>query len=118
MGCHQASDRSRSSFFFSSRRRHTRSLRDWSSDCALPICEQLQRFVKVTKSYWPGLFACYGSKDIPRTNNDLEHLFGSHRYHERRASGRKRASPGLVVMRSEERRVGKECRSWWAEHRV
>src|SRR6266403_3337235 len=24
-------------FFFSSRRRHTRSLRDWSSDCALPI---------------------------------------------------------------------------------
>src|SRR5690349_23398551 len=24
-------------FFFSSRRRHTRSLRDWSSTCALPI---------------------------------------------------------------------------------
>src|SRR5260221_6135208 len=24
-------------FFFSSRRRHTRSLCDWSSDCALPI---------------------------------------------------------------------------------
>ena len=23
--------------------------------------------------------------DLPRTNNDLEHLFGSHRYHERRA---------------------------------
>src|ERR1039458_10682310 len=25
-------------FFFSSRRRHTRCLSDWSSDCALPIC--------------------------------------------------------------------------------
>src|SRR5699024_12028178 len=25
-------------FFFSSRRRHTRSKRDWSSDVALPIC--------------------------------------------------------------------------------
>src|SRR5699024_11997494 len=25
-------------FFFSSRRRHTRSKRDWSSTCALPIC--------------------------------------------------------------------------------
>src|SRR3989440_1345132 len=25
-------------FFFSSRRRHTRSDRDWSSECALPIC--------------------------------------------------------------------------------
>jgi len=61
------------------------------------VCEQLGHFVKVTKSYWPGLFRCYASKDIPRTNNDLEHLFGSHRYHERRASGRRRASPGLVV---------------------
>jgi hypothetical protein len=38
--------------------------------------------------------------DLPRTNNDLEHAFGSHRYHERRASGRRRASPGLVVMGS------------------
>lgn len=58
---------------------------------------QLRHFVRVTMSYWPGLFACYGSPDIPRTNNDLEHLFGSHRYHERRSSGRKRAAPGLVV---------------------
>ena len=34
---------------------------------------------------------------LPRTNDDLEQLFGSHRYHERRCSGRKVASPGLVV---------------------
>src|SRR5439155_6741068 len=61
------------------------------------VAAQLRHFVKVTKSYWRGLFACYRSADIPRTNNDLEHLFGSHRYHERRASGRKRSSPGLVV---------------------
>ena len=61
------------------------------------VADPLRHFVKVTKSYWPGLFACYQSADIPRTNNDLEHLFGSHRYHERRASGRKRGSPGLVV---------------------
>ncbi len=58
---------------------------------------QLQNFVKVTKSYWPGLFRCYESVDIPRTNNDLEHLFGSYRYHERRATGRKTASAGMVV---------------------
>jgi hypothetical protein len=62
--------------------------------------KQLQHFVKVTKSYWPGLFRCYSSRYLPRTNNDLEQLFGSHRYHERRASGRKSASPGLVVMGS------------------
>jgi hypothetical protein len=64
------------------------------------VTEQLRWFVKVTKSYWGGLFHCYDSPDIPRTNNDLEHLFGSHRYHERRASGRKQASPGLVVQGS------------------
>jgi hypothetical protein len=60
----------------------------------------LKQFLKVTKSYWPGLFRCYESPDVPRTNNDLEHTFGSHRYHERRASGRRRGSPGLVVMGS------------------
>jgi hypothetical protein len=62
--------------------------------------QQLRHFVKVTQSYRPGLFHCYASAELPRTNNDLEHLFGSHRYHERRASGRKVASPGLVVMGS------------------
>lgn len=54
-------------------------------------------FVKVSRSYWPGLFACYDTPDLPRTNNDLEQLFGSHRYHERRASGRKGGSPGTVL---------------------
>jgi len=57
----------------------------------------LKHFLKVTKSFWGGLFACYQSPDLPRTNNDLEHAFGSHRYHERRSSGRRRAAPGLVV---------------------
>jgi hypothetical protein len=61
------------------------------------VREQLRNFAKVTKSYWPGLFRCYESVDIPRTNNDLEHLFGSYRYHERRASGRKSVSAGMVV---------------------
>ena len=58
----------------------------------------LKHFLRVTKSYWGGLFRCYESSDLPRTNNDLEQTFGSHRYHERRASGRRQASPGLVVM--------------------
>ena len=60
----------------------------------------MRHFLKVTQSYRPGLFHCYDSAELPRTNNDLEHAFGSHRYHERRASGRRRASPGLVVMGS------------------
>ena len=57
----------------------------------------LANFRKVTRSYWPGLFHCYEVEDLPRTDNDLEQLFGAHRYHERRCSGRKVASPGLVV---------------------
>jgi hypothetical protein len=57
----------------------------------------LSTFRKVTTSYWPGLFHCYDHVDLPRTNNELEQYFGSARYHERRASGRKQASPGLVV---------------------
>lgn len=54
-------------------------------------------FLKVTKSYWPGLFHCYEVPDLPRTNNDLEQFFGSARHHERRVTGQKVASPGLVV---------------------
>lgn len=57
----------------------------------------VDHFVKVTRSYWPGLFCCYDIPQLPRTNNALEQLFGSHRYHERRATGRKGASPALVL---------------------
>src|SRR5438874_5455771 len=57
----------------------------------------VDHFLKVSRSYWPGLFACYETPDLPRTNNGLEQAFGSHRYHERRATGRKGASPALVL---------------------
>jgi hypothetical protein len=61
------------------------------------LSEPLRQFVKVSRSYEPGLFHSYDVAGLPRTNNDLEQLFGSHRHHERRCSGRKVASPGLVV---------------------
>ena len=54
-------------------------------------------FLKVTRSYWSGLFHCYDVPGLPRTNNDLEHLFGQHRYLERRITGRKVVSPALVI---------------------
>jgi hypothetical protein len=62
-----------------------------------PLESAVRHFLKVTGSYWPGLFVCYTCPDIPRTNNDLEHVFGSVRYHERRASGRKVAAPMFLV---------------------
>jgi len=62
-----------------------------------PLAAAVEHFLKVTASYWPGLFHCYDLTDLPRTNNALEQLFGSHRHHQRRATGRHRASPTLVV---------------------
>lgn len=53
-------------------------------------------FLKVSRSYWPGLFYCYDDRDLPRTNNALEQQFGSYRWHERRITGRKMASPAMV----------------------
>ena len=57
----------------------------------------LDHFRKVARSYRPGLFHAADVMDLPRTNNALEQLFGSQRYHERRATGRKTASPGAVL---------------------
>ena len=54
-------------------------------------------FLKVTASYWPGLFSCYDIPGLPRTNNGLEQYFGSARYHQRRASGRIHATAATVV---------------------
>lgn len=59
--------------------------------------EQTRHFLRVTRSYGNGLFHCYHVAGLPRTNNALEQTFGSVRYHERRASGRKVASPSLVT---------------------
>jgi len=66
-------------------------------DRAGDLSEAIEHFGKVSRSYRPGLFHCYSVADLPRTNNDLEHEFGSQRHHERRASGRKTASPALVL---------------------
>lgn len=60
------------------------------------LAPAVAHFHKVTRSYWPGLFPCYSVPDLPRPNKALEQFFGAHRYHERRATGRKVASPALV----------------------
>lgn len=64
-------------------------------------------FFKVTASYRPHLFACYdplpGTPEqreplyLPRTNNDLEHLFGTYRHLERRITGAKIGSEHVVI---------------------
>lgn len=59
--------------------------------------QAVAHFLKVTESYGPHLFFCYQVPDLPCTNNDLEQAFGQVRFHERRATGRRGALPGLVV---------------------
>src|SRR5437879_6790697 len=75
-------------FFFSSRRRHTRYIGDWSSDVCSSDLEghELAEILK-----WGG--RDYGqlvTLDIP--------------------------GAGKLTLRSEERRVGKECRSRWSPY--
>lgn len=57
----------------------------------------INHFLKITRSYWSGLFHCYEVKDLPRTNNDLERTFGVLRHHQRRCTGRKVAPSSLVI---------------------
>src|SRR5690349_22223969 len=82
-------------FFFASRRRHTRSLRDWSSDvCSSDLDFQAALGVEVA-----ALPPDEVIRAILRAPVDL--LFNG----------------GIgTVVRSEERRVGKECRSRWSPH--
>src|SRR2546421_9518115 len=88
-------------FFFSSRRRHTRSDRDWSSDvCSSDLLAALVGDVMDTSRIVAGTFT-YRFGDV-----DLGALV--------------RDSVATVALaqdeRSEERRVGKECRSRWSPY--
>src|ERR671911_2474737 len=68
----------------------------WWAPCAMPsIAVCLRSTASSRGGAWESW--CYRFPDLPRTNNDLEHHFGSVRYSERRASGRKGASPAMVV---------------------
>src|SRR6185312_14098257 len=72
-------------FFFSSRRRHTRSDRDWSSD----VCSS-------------DLPSAQASIPLCCQDFDTTMVWDS--------------NPLYAVLRSEERRVGKECRSRWSPY--
>src|SRR3954470_7711188 len=64
-------------------------------DACGSLGDAVNRFLKVTDSY--RLFHYLEVPGLPATNNDLEQFFGAQRYHERRTTGRKVASPSLVV---------------------
>jgi hypothetical protein len=62
-----------------------------------PLGEAIAHFCQLTHNFAPGLFQCYDVEGLPCTNNALEECFGVARLHERRATGRRGAIPGVVV---------------------
>jgi hypothetical protein len=62
-----------------------------------PLEEAIAHFCQITHNFAPGLFQCYDVEGLPCTNNALEECFGIARLHERRATGRRGAIPGVVV---------------------
>src|SRR5690606_40627917 len=95
-------------FFFSSRRRHTRFSRDWSSDvCSsdltkdVPYVPDIERIrVEKMDNRFFRIFVYYGFKDQPNIPVALKAAY-------------KQLNFEFDMMRSEERRVGKECRVRW-----
>src|SRR2546422_5017202 len=93
-------------FFFSSRRRHTRCSRDWSSDVCSSDLSKPKLFVhggndehgavEKVKALIPTL---PGNKHLAVVEG-VDHFFAGK----------------LDQLRSEERRVGKECRSRWSPY--
>jgi len=67
--------------------RLTGAMAQWKAQVG-DLAGGIEHFLKVTRSYWPGLFHCYDIQGLPRTNNDLEHIFGQWRHHQRRCTGR------------------------------
>jgi len=59
--------------------------------------EAIAHFCHITRNFASGLFQCYDVEGLPCTNNALEECFGVARLHERRATGRRGAIPGVVV---------------------
>ena len=61
------------------------------------LADSINHLLKITRSYWSGLFHCYRVENLPKTNNDLEQVFGSFRHHQRRTTGRKKAPTSLLI---------------------
>src|SRR2546429_4170360 len=96
-------------FFFSSRRRHTRCSRDWSSDvCSSDLDLTFDPESSFQKKKDPDALT-----DFRTPAFDLDNVYG-------RGPG---DQPYMYLddgksfaLRSEERRVGKECRSRWSPY--
>src|SRR5687768_17742350 len=107
---------SRSIFFFSSRRRHTRCSRDWSSDvCSSDLQNLFTDFLEHGHRYNVPVIPMY---DVGTNAPELIAEFAALNAVEKVLIGSSRRGVlHHMLKRSEERRVGKECRyGWWPDH--
>src|SRR2546426_5165680 len=96
-------------FFFSSRRRHTRLQGDWSSDvCSSDLVAPVQDVDDAVVT----ARADIGIGQVKVGQIATEHLL------QKREAGLRRAWVVRDQARSEERRVGEECRSRWAPYHL
>src|SRR5207253_6555506 len=97
-------------FFFSSRRRHTRWPRDWSSDVCSSDLGTGERVKSATNESGEFHFLALRPGDYSVTTVKTGFMT-------LRRSGIKLPVADRIALdlqlRSEERRVGKECRCWW-----
>src|SRR5205809_1152699 len=96
-------------FFFSSRRRHTRCSRDWSSDvCSSDLFPNLRaiRTQKLARRF--GNLTAVDGIDLQVAAGQFFGFLGPN------GAGKSTT----IKMRSEERRVGKECRSRGSEKQI
>src|SRR5256885_3389313 len=94
-------------FFFSSRRRHTRLQGDWSSD----VCSSdLPKHIHLIAACGTGMGSLAGMLKARGY-----HVTGSDQHVYPPMSTQLQAW-GIPLYRSEERRVGKECRSRWSPY--
>src|SRR2546430_2239925 len=96
------------SFFFSSRRRHTRFDCDWSSDVCSSDLGLWQTVCGKSEANESSIETCkretYEETGLNLPPRKMKFIFNDRKY------------DCDVYLRSEERRVGKECRSRWSPY--
>src|SRR2546421_5461113 len=92
-------------FFFSSRRRHTRSDRDWSSDvCSSDLGSRASRSgvtAAPARAHHAAVLFVHGAGYLQNVHKWWSSYYREYMFNQ---------------LRSEERRVGKECRSRWSPY--
>src|SRR5256885_9956101 len=96
-------------FFFSSRRRHTRLQGDWSSDvCSSDLCLCKRKRLRIDQI---GVIGEFGRESRARSRELFGKLLA--------VLAQQLLAFGVALLgRSEERRVGEECRSRWSPYHL